>query len=293
MQDQVGLAGLVEGRGERVHQLADRVADEPDGVGQQAPRARRAGTRRVVGSSVSKRAVVHALRRRPSTRSSRLRLAGIGVPGQRQPRVSRESARAGALGLPRAGHVLQPPAQRRHAVAQQPPVRLELGLAGAPRARRRRRGAQGAATGPPWREYEYSSCASSTCSLPSAGVGVLGEDVEDHRGAVDHPDLQAVLQVALLPGAEGALGGHQGRASHAPRSRPAPRACRGPGTSAAPGARGAGRPWRPRPAGLRSSSRTPRCGRRPRRRRGRARRPPRRAPAHDHPLLLRPRRQPR
>ena len=48
----------------------------------------------------------------------------------------------------------------------------------------------------------YSSWASSTCSLPSALDGVLREDVEDQLGAVDDPQLELVLEPALLAGIE-------------------------------------------------------------------------------------------
>ena len=44
----------------------------------------------------------------------------------------------------------------------------------------------------------YSSCASSTWSLPSALDGVLGEDVEDQLRAVDDARLERVLEQALL-----------------------------------------------------------------------------------------------
>ena len=48
----------------------------------------------------------------------------------------------------------------------------------------------------------YSSCASSTWSLPSALTRVLGEDVEDQLRAVDDACLQGVLERALLDGVE-------------------------------------------------------------------------------------------
>ena len=44
----------------------------------------------------------------------------------------------------------------------------------------------------------YSSCASSTWSLPSALRRVLGEDVEDELRAVDDAQLELVLEAALL-----------------------------------------------------------------------------------------------
>ena len=44
----------------------------------------------------------------------------------------------------------------------------------------------------------YSSCASSTCSLPSALDGVLGEDVEDQLRPVDDAGVERVLERPLL-----------------------------------------------------------------------------------------------
>ena len=44
----------------------------------------------------------------------------------------------------------------------------------------------------------YSSCASSTWSLPSALHGVLGEDVEDQLRAVDDARRQRILEAPLL-----------------------------------------------------------------------------------------------
>ena len=55
----------------------------------------------------------------------------------------------------------------------------------------------------------YSSWASSTWSLPSARVGVVGEDVEDHRGAVDHRHAERRLEVALLARRELVVAGDQ------------------------------------------------------------------------------------
>ena len=48
----------------------------------------------------------------------------------------------------------------------------------------------------------YSSCASSTWSLPSALTRVLGEDVEDQLRAVDDARLERVLELPLLRGVE-------------------------------------------------------------------------------------------
>ena len=62
----------------------------------------------------------------------------------------------------------------------------------------------------------YSSCASSTWSLPSALTRVLGEDVEDQLRAVDDARLERVLERPLL------------RRVRARRRRAAPRRRRSP-----------------------------------------------------------------
>ncbi len=45
--------------------------------------------------------------------------------------------------------------------------------------------------------------------LALGGVGVVGEDVEDHRGAVDHRNSELGLQVPLLARGELVVGGDQ------------------------------------------------------------------------------------
>ena len=173
MQQQVRLARLRERRAEGVDELVRELADEADGVGQQvvAPAQPPAARRRV---ERVEEAVAHAdLRARQ--RVEQRRLAGVGVADERDGRQLRALA-LGAHRLARALDPLQPAAQRGDAVAREAAVGLDLRLARS----------AGADPGPPaaapapapsrsrWvhspriRARLYSSCASSTWSLPSA-----------------------------------------------------------------------------------------------------------------------------
>ena len=113
----------------------------------------------------------------------------------------------------------------------------------------------------------YSSCASSTWSLPSARDGVLGEDVEDQLRAVDDARVERVLERPLLGRIELVVDEEHFRLP-TPRTRAsAPRACpcrhRFAGR-AGPGAGRARRPARRPPcARARAARRAPRPRRRP------------------------------
>ena len=48
----------------------------------------------------------------------------------------------------------------------------------------------------------YSSCASSTCSWPSRVRACLAKDIEDKLGAVNHPGVDQLFDVALLRSGE-------------------------------------------------------------------------------------------
>src|SRR6185437_4547901 len=69
---------------------------------------------------------------RAGERVEQRRLAGVGVADQRD-RRQRGALALGALHGARALDVLEAPAKGGDAVARQPPVGLDLGLAGAPR----------------------------------------------------------------------------------------------------------------------------------------------------------------
>ena len=158
-------------------------------------RGRRRRNARVVGSRVSnRRSADDDLG--AGERVQQRRLADVGVAGERDGR------RLGAL----AALAHRAPVLRACAAAR---LAARSGCApagGRSRAatrpgrgcRRRRRGARGASTCPRMRGRLYSSWASSTWSLPSAVWACCGEDVEDHRGAVDDPHLERVLERALL-----------------------------------------------------------------------------------------------
>ncbi len=88
-----------------------------------------------------------------------------------------------------------------HPADQAPPIDLELGLAGST-------GADAAAllTQSPPRPTQTRQPVPQLCELdlgaPFGRRGVLGEDVEDHRGAIEGAASEDALEVELLGGAE-------------------------------------------------------------------------------------------
>ena len=200
MEDEVGQLGLLERGGERVDELVGQLADEADGVGHevgaavQLQRARGRVERveeAVADADVGAR---HGVEQR--------RLARVGVAGQRDVGQVRALA-LGAHDGARRFDVVEPPPQGRDAVAREPPVRLDLRLARASRA-----DAADAAAGAETLEVRPQASHAGhvvlelgqlDLELAVGGVGVTGEDVEDHRGAVDHRHPERLLEVALLP----------------------------------------------------------------------------------------------
>ena len=102
---------------------------------------------------------------------------------------------AGAVELAQVG--LQPG----HPLHQAPPVDLELGLARAPGADPTGLLAEGVTAAPQPRQ-PVAQQRQLDLGPPFRGAGVLGEDVEDHRGAVDGRPSEDLLQVPLLGGRE-------------------------------------------------------------------------------------------
>ena len=100
----------------------------------------------------------------------------------------------------------QPAPQRGDAVAGQAAVGLDLGLARAPRADAADAapGAEALEVGPqPAHAGEVVlELGELDLELALGAVRVAGEDVEDHRRAVDHRDAERLLEVALLAGRE-------------------------------------------------------------------------------------------
>ena len=129
------------------------------------------------------------------------RLAGVGVARERDVGQVRALA-LGALGGARGLHLVQAAAQDRDAVAREPAVGLDLRLARAAGA-----DAADAAAGAETLEVRPQAAHAGhvvfelgelDLHLALGGVGVAGEDVEDHRGAVEHRDVELGLEVALL-----------------------------------------------------------------------------------------------
>ncbi len=98
--------------------------------------------------------------------------------------------------------LVEPAAQRGDAVAREPAVGLDLRLA-------RAAGADAAVAAPRAEALEVRPQAAHAghvvlelreldLELALGRVGVPGEDVEDHRGAVDHRQAELGLEVALL-----------------------------------------------------------------------------------------------
>ena len=132
----------------------------------------------------------------PGDRVQQRRLAGVGVAGEGDPR-DRGALAPGPHHAAVALQPRQPAAQRRDPVAGEAAVGLDLGLARAP-------GADPAAEPlevgpqPPHPRQVVLELGQLDLELALGRVGVVGEDVEDHRGAVDHRHPQRRLQVALL-----------------------------------------------------------------------------------------------
>ena len=195
MQDQVGVQRLLERGRERLHQLVRQLADEADRVGEQVAAP---GDLEGAGGRVERveEAVAHA-GVGAGERVQQRGLAGVGVAGQRDGRQMR------ALALV-AHHAARWPSCARGAASARRCGRAPGGgrsrsgvspgpLVPMPPPRRSRW-----VHSPRMRARLYSSCASSTWSLPSAECGVVGEDVEDDRRAVDHRHADRLLEVALL-----------------------------------------------------------------------------------------------
>ena len=123
-------------------------------------------------------------------------LAGVGVAGERD-RRQRGALALGAHHGARAAHVLQTPAQRSDAVAREAAVGLDLAL---PRSARADPAAEALEVAPQAahaREVVFE-LGQLDLQLALGAGGVRGEDVEDHRRAVDDGEAELLLEVALL-----------------------------------------------------------------------------------------------
>jgi hypothetical protein len=127
------------------------------------------------------------------------RLAGIGVADQSDHRPRRTLPPRTMQGAsPR--YLLQLPAQLRHPIADQPPVGLDLGFAGA--AEKPEATALTLEVSPASHKATGLVIEMGELDLqpPFRGRGALAEYFEDQAGAVDHLGLDRGLEVALLDG---------------------------------------------------------------------------------------------
>ena len=212
MHEQVRPRRLLQRRAERLDELVRQVPDEPDGVGQRVgPPVRGDGA---PGGGVEGREQrVLDQHARAGQRVEQARLAGVGVADDRDTADVVAPALA-ALGLADLAHRGDVAAQLGHAVADPAPVQLDLGLtraaaADADAARGATTDLPGQRLAPPAQAREQvGQLGQLDLRLAVPGAGVLGEDVEDQRGPVDHLDLELVLQLAQLAGRELAVADH-------------------------------------------------------------------------------------
>ncbi len=199
VQDQVGAEGLLQRRRERLDELVRQLADEADRVRHEVLPARDLERARGRVERVEE-ALPHA-HLRACHRVQKRGLARVGVAGQRHTRQTRAVALA-AHGRARGLRLAQATAQRGDAVARQPAVGLDLGLARAPRADAAvdAPGAEALEVGPQpahAREVVFE-LRQLDLKLALGRASVVGEDVEDDRRAVDHRHAELLLEVALL-----------------------------------------------------------------------------------------------
>ena len=136
------------------------------------------------------------------------RLAGVGVADDRDGGIEPPVAGA-AGGAALLGDLLDPLLELLDALADQAPVGLELGLAGAP-------GADAAAgarkVGPHPSQPRQLVLELRQLDLEAAfvGLGVQGEDVEDQARAIDDLGLDGLFEGALLGGRKLVVGDQDG-----------------------------------------------------------------------------------
>jgi len=197
VQQQVGLAGLLERGLEGGDQGVRQVADEADGVGEQglaAPAEPPAAGPGVEGGEELVLDQDAGLGQRVHQRA----LAGVGVADQRD---RRHVGAAGDLALLPGLDLGQLRLELLDAVPDQPSVFLELLLARAAHADAALVPRQ---VGPHPLEpgHRVFELRQLDLQVRLVRLRVGREDVEDHFGAVDHLDLEVLLEVARLGGAQ-------------------------------------------------------------------------------------------
>ena len=217
MHDQIGLQHLFQRGAEGGDQRGRQIGDEAHGVGEHRLRAARQrqspdgrierGEQRVLGEH-----------RGAGQRVEQGRLAGIGVADQRDRRIGHPLARFPMQGAGLAD-MLQLLADDVDALAEQPPVGLDLGLAGT--AEKAEAAALPLEMGPGADQPALliDEMGELDLQAPFPRPRALAENFEDQPGAVEHLDVPRRLEIALLHRRQrmidddepGILGAHQPR----------------------------------------------------------------------------------
>jgi hypothetical protein len=210
VENEVGEDRLLEGGLEGLNELMRQLANEPDRVGEQIP-----ATLVLEGPRCRVQRVEEPLPHAHASAGESVqegRLAGVRVTGEgdrRQCRPLAAGSHHGAVSL----HTPQLAPQGGDPVAREAAVGLDLGLAGAsgPDPAVHPPGAEALEVGPqPTHAGEVVlELGEFHLQVSLCRVGVVREDVEDHRGAVDHGDPQLLLEIALLPRGELVVAGDQ------------------------------------------------------------------------------------
>ncbi len=206
MQDEVGIRHLLQRRAEGLDQLVRKMPDEPDGVGQrERPACGRAGPAHGWVEGREERVVdQHVGTGQPIEQAG---LPGIGVSGDRHRRHCPAPPLA-ALDFAADRQAGQLVLQLGNARPDPAPISLDLGLAGPA-------GPDAAAAGHPASGLAGQRLAPATqpgqqvlqlgeldLGLALLAAGMLGENIQDQRRAVDDLDLHDALELAELPGGE-------------------------------------------------------------------------------------------
>src|SRR3954465_14267830 len=194
VEHEIGDEGLLQRRGEALHELVRQTADEADGVGDEVAAALllEAASDRVERLEQAVADGDPGVGQRVEER----RLAGVRVAGERNGRRLRAPPLA-APDVALTAELLESLAQLGHAAAREAPVGLELRLAGAARADTAAEAFEGLPH-PPHSRQVVLQLRELDLELPLGAHGVLGEDVEDQLRPVDDARVQGVLERALL-----------------------------------------------------------------------------------------------
>ncbi len=194
VQHEVGDERLLERRGEALDELVGQPPDEADRVGDEvaAPVVLEPARRRV---ERLEEAVVDG-DVRAGERVQERRLADVRVAGERDRRCLRPLPLAPPLAA-LAPHLREAALEERDAAPRDAPVGLELRLAGAARADAAAEALE-VLPHPPHPRQVVLELRQLDLELALGAPRVLGEDVEDQLGAVDHPRLERVLERPLL-----------------------------------------------------------------------------------------------